>query len=218
MRLRAFLMVVGALLVVATFAFPYWQPLVQPTVANVEIALPGLPLELQNAFVSLPQEMQTAYQTLHASSPQTAVEMVAAALTPRLPLPEEETEAPEMTSPVIIASATFQQLDAIRAGQGTLNIYQTADGELILRFDDNFSLTNGPDLRVYLARTEAPSTGAELQGEEGALEIGLLRNSFGAQNYTLPVATNLADYRSLVIYSSRLDMIYTIAPLFLRLS
>jgi hypothetical protein len=218
MRLRVFLMLLGALLVAATFSFPYWQSVVQPSAAIVEIAFPGLPLDLQDEFVSLPPEMQAAYQEIRENNPQIAVEMVLAALAPRVALPEDETRTPNMTSPVVVASGTFQRLDAVRAGQGTLNIYQTADGDQIIRFDEGFSLNNGPDLRVYLSRAEAPTTPEEMQGEEGALEVGLLRNSFGAQNYTLPAGTNLAPFRSVVIYSPRLDMIYTIAPLFLRLS
>jgi hypothetical protein len=104
----------------------------------------------------------------------------------------------------------------VRWGQGTVNVYQEADNNLKLRFEE-FSAPNGPDLIIYLAPTNEPQTFAEMSANGiEPLEVSPLQTSIGSQNYDIPEGTDFSLYHSVVIYSPSLDMIYTFAPLFVR--
>lgn len=216
MRLRVFLILIGALLVVATFTFPYWQPLFQGKTEEVQILFPGLPLNQQSDFARLPQEQQRAYLALVETNPDAALRMVTSALQPRAALPEDDTKMPDMNAPVPVAAGRFETIDPIRWGQGRVTIFLDLDNLYLLRFED-FTTLNGPDLRVYLSAAETPKTKDEMQaGSTEALEVSPLLNSFGDQNYPLPNDFNLSPYRSVVIYSAALEMVYTYAPLSIR--
>lgn len=215
MRLRVLWMFLGALLVAVTFTFPYWLPIVENRAAAPVEAFPGLAPQLQDDFLSLPQEQQRAYLAFDQTDHAKALTMLTAALSPRTSLPEEDQAMPDMSAPVTVASGTFQQINAIRWAQGTVNIYQDGSNALTMRFE-NFSMLNAPNVRVYLSAAEAPQTSAEMyvEGTE-QVDIAPLLASEGSQNYILP-DVDLTQYRSVVIYSQSLDLVYSYAPLFLR--
>ncbi|MBK8026413.1 MAG: DM13 domain-containing protein [Chloroflexi bacterium] len=216
MRLRLALIVIGALLVIATYTFPYWQTAVLGTREEVTVLFPGLPMDMQSAFANLPPDQQRAYQEIAATDPPRAVRMVTTALQPRIPLPEEDQEMPEMNAPVPIAAGTFARIDPVRWGQGRITAYQGVDNLLLLRFED-FAMPNGPDLRVVLTAAESPATvDAMRAGETDAFEVGPLLSSVGAQKYELPEGFNLSPFRSVVIYSDELGLVYTYAVLSVR--
>lgn len=215
MRLRLFVLFIGAILVVATYTFPFWQPLVQQEAAVQEIAFPGLALDLQDDFLSLPPEQQRAYLNLRQTEPEQALAMLVAALQPRRAAPEDDQEMPELNAPITAATGTFLTLDAIRSARGTATIFQQADNTLLMRFED-FAMPNAPDARVYLSPASEPATSEEMLAEDTAVEVGELRGAIGNQNYELPTSVDLTLVRSVVIYSPQLDLIYTYAPLFVR--
>lgn len=215
MRLRLFSMLVGAILVVATFTFPLWQPLVRQEAIIQEIAFPGLAMELQDDFLSLPPEQQRAYLTLRSTEPDQALAMLNEALQPRRLAPEDDDEMPEMNAPITAATGTFLTLDPIRSARGTATIFQQADNTLLLRFEA-FAMPNAPDARVILSPASEPQTVEDMRANDTAVEVGALRGSVGNQNYILPESVDLALVRSVVIYSAQLDLIYTYAPLFVR--
>lgn len=215
MRLRLLLIVFGALLVVATFTFPYWQPLLEQEAPVQEIAFPGLALGLQDDFLSLPPEQQRAYLALQAAEPAKALAMVQAVLGPRAAAPEEDEEMPEMNAPVTAATGSFGTIDAIRWGRGSVTIFQQVSAPLMMRFE-GFSMPNAPDARVILSPAAEPETPEAMREGELHVEVGLLKGSIGNQNYTLPSNVDLSTVRSVVIYSQELDLIYTYAPLFVR--
>ncbi|MEP7291208.1 MAG: DM13 domain-containing protein [Chloroflexota bacterium] len=215
MRLRVLWMLVGAVLVAATFTFPYWQPIVENRAAAPAEAFPDLAPQLQDDFLNLPQEQQRAYLVFDAEEHAKALAMVTTALSPRTSLPEDDQAMPEMSSPVTIASGTFQQINAVRWAQGNVNIYQDASNALTMRFE-NFTMLNAPGVRVYLSAADAPTTSAEMNVEGSEqVDIAPLLASDGSQNYTLP-DVDLTQYRSVVIYSQSLDLVYSYAPLFVR--
>ncbi|MBL8134753.1 MAG: DM13 domain-containing protein [Anaerolineae bacterium] len=216
MRLRLALMMIGALLVVATYTFPLWQSAVLGTPEEVTILFPGLPMDMQSAFANLPPDQQRAYLEIASREPQLAVRMVSTALQPRIPIPEEDQEMPEMNAPTPIAAGAFAVIDAVRWGQGRATFFQDVDNRLLLRFED-FSMPNGPDLRVFLSAVEAPiSAEAARAGDTDPFEVGPLLSSVGVQNYELPEGFNLSPYRSVVIVSGELNLVYTYAALSVR--
>lgn len=215
MRLRVLWMFLGALLVVATFTFPVWQPIVENRPADPVEAFPGLDPQLQDDFLSLPQEQQRAYLAFDSEDHEKALAMVNAALTPRTSLSDEEQAMPELNAPITVASGTFQQINPVRGAQGTVNIYQDAANDLTMRLE-GFSMVNGPNLRVLLSPAEAPRVSTDLTvGDVEPVDAGVLLATNSSQNYTLP-NLDLAEYHSVVIFSEALDLIYTYAPLFVR--
>lgn len=170
----------------------------------------------QAAFASLPPEQQSAYRALlNEIAPARAASVVIAALQPRTTLPKDEAQMPNMQSPVVVAGGSFQRIDAVRYAQGSVSVFRGADGAQVMRFE-NFSMPSALDLRVYLSTADAPRDFAALSSAGSEFEAGLLRASFGDQNYPLPNRVAATEYRSVVLYSPTLDLVYSYAPLFIR--
>lgn len=216
MRLRIFFILIGGLLVVATYTYPMWQP----HLSEIELiapsdAFPGLAADLQESFVRLPPDQQRAYNDLASEGAEEqlkAVQMVTAALQPGIPAPEADLELPPLNSPQQAAVAAFTRLDPIRWAQGRATVYLAADERKILRFE-NFTALNGGDLRVILSANRLPATTEEMRQQGIDFDAGVLRGTYGTQNYELPVELDLRQYASIVLYSPSLDMIYSVATL-----
>ncbi len=113
--------------------------------------------------------------------------------------------------PFIIQAGSFVTIDPMHQGQGTASIYQFSDTQRVLRLD-RFSVSSGPDLRVLLSEHEAPRTSAEAL-LPSYLDLGPLKSPSGAQNYAIPEGQDMGRYRSVVIYSMSLNIVYTTATL-----
>jgi hypothetical protein len=220
MRLRVVLVLIGALLVAATYTFPLWQPILSPQAgSSADTAFPGLSGELAQTFAILPAEQQEAYLAVADEDLARGLAMVTSALSPRQEAPEDDEELPTLIDPLIVAVGAFARLDAIRWGQGEATVYLSSNEPPLLRLD-NFSVANGPDLRLAFSPAVQPTTPFDMrqpsETSSGAVEIGSLKGVYGSQNFTLPAGLDVRQFGSLVIYSQSLDMIYTIAPLFIR--
>ncbi len=123
-------------------------------------------------------------------------------------MPAEEPTAPE--GPTLLSLGAFVDADKFHAGSGDAKILKLADGSTILRLED-FSVTNGPDLRVLLAKHGGPITREEV--DQGYLELGKLKGNKGNQNYTIPAGTNLDEYKSVVIYCKPFHVVFSSATL-----
>jgi hypothetical protein len=212
-RFRVFFILLGALLVAATFTFPRWSHLLirtgETTIAD---GFTGLAPEMQPTFEALSPDAQAAYQAQAALNPQTALRMVTAALQAPVEVPPEAQALPSMSGPVAVATGAFRRLDPIRWAEGDVTIYEQADGTRVLRFE-NFSAVNGPDLQVILSVSDAPASPADLRLNDTDITLGDLQGTLGAQNYDIPRDLDLSRYGSIVLYSRSLDMLYSIAPL-----
>jgi hypothetical protein len=121
-------------------------------------------------------------------------------------------EAPPLQSAANVSlRGMFGEIDAIHKGQGTVTIVESADGAAVMRFED-FQVTNGPDLYVYLSGHPAPRTSAELH-QVDAYEVATLKGNVGAQNYTLPADLDLSRFKSVVIYCKRFTTVFSTAAL-----
>ena len=215
MRFRLIIILVGALLVAAVWLFPYWQPLL-PTAGEAQVELfPGLARELQGEFAALPPERQRAYLDLAVQEPERALTMLETALSPAPAAPIEEQEMPELVAPTVAAVGTFAAIDPTRFADGEVTVYRDANGGWLLRFE-NFTSVHGPDLRVVLSAAAAPADSAEMRVGSLDLDLGPLKGVAGSQNYAIPPEVDLRQYRSVVLYSQSLDLIYSRAQLFIR--
>jgi hypothetical protein len=111
-----------------------------------------------------------------------------------------------------VARGQFGVVDGIHKGEGTAAIVRLADGQWVLRLDDDFRVTNGPDLYVYLSSAPSPRSGTELRAD-GAFEVAQLKGNVGGQNYELPPDLDLGQFRSVVIYCRRFTTVFSTAEL-----
>jgi hypothetical protein len=86
------------------------------------------------------------------------------------------------------------------------------DNSKLLRLED-FSVTNGPDLRVVLSASAAPLTREEVELSDLDLELGGLRGTVGSQNYEIAPEVNINQYNSVVIYSGTYNVVFSTATL-----
>lgn len=109
----------------------------------------------------------------------------------------------------VLARGRFVDADAFHKGSGMALIAQV-DGQRLLRLEE-FQVTNGPDLYVYLAAHPKPATREDV--DQGFLNLGRLKGNLGAQNYELVPGTDLSRYRSVVIYCQRFHVVFATATL-----
>ncbi len=116
---------------------------------------------------------------------------------------------PAATGQAAIARGTFNEIDAVHKGSGTATLSRLPDGRLHIQLDA-FSVTNGPDLHVFLSRHAAPAN--DEQAKDGLL-LGALKASDGAFSYETEAAADPAVFRSVVIHCVRFRTIFSFATL-----
>lgn len=113
--------------------------------------------------------------------------------------------------PLVLAIGQWTGADAAHQAQGKALLIRLPDGKRFLRFEQ-FRVTNGPDLYVYLSGHRAPRNRAQLH-EGAAFEVGVLKGNIGNQNYELPAGLDLATFKSVAIYCKRFSVMFGSAEL-----
>lgn len=80
--------------------------------------------------------------------------------------------------------------DGIHNASGKATVLYLEDGSSVLRFE-NFRVTNGPDLYVYLSTDRNASD---------YVDLGQLKANSGNQNYDLPDGVDLSKYDTVIIW------------------
>ena len=82
--------------------------------------------------------------------------------------------------------------------KGTVTVEQRGSQTVIV-FSDDFRTKNGPDLKVFLSKSDvASATGANAVST--SLRLGVLQDNRGGQEYVLPEGVNIADYNSVLVH------------------
>ncbi|WP_370328014.1 DM13 domain-containing protein [Euzebya sp.] len=200
-----------AAVVVLAVAFWLIRPLFVDTVVDEEFPVSSSATEDGDAAGGTAGEDEAFPLSAGAEVPddmtqeEVEAEMEAAAAAPDV---EEVEDMPE-GEPTVLSTGSFGGADSAHSGAGTATIYALADGSHVLRFED-FEVTNGPDLRVYLAPLDAdgqPHVG------EGAVELGRLKGNIGNQNYDIPADVDLSQPLGVVIYCQPFSVTFATAPL-----
>jgi hypothetical protein len=111
-------------------------------------------------------------------------------------------------SPQVLRSGSFRSLEHATTGKAI--VLRRPAGSLILRLE-HLSTSNGPDLRVYLSRVPASS---DLHAyRTGFIDLGALKGNRGSQNYAIPAGTDMAAFKSAVIWCRRFVVGFGVAPL-----
>lgn len=80
--------------------------------------------------------------------------------------------------------------DGFHNAEGTARVIYLEDGSVVLRFED-FKVTNGPDLYVYLSADK---------GASDYVSLGRLKANIGNQNYQLPDGVDLTKYDTVIVW------------------
>ncbi len=121
-------------------------------------------------------------------------------------LPDAVVQEPMDTTPTMRLSGTFRDGDSAHHGSGTVGVYQLPDGKRIVRLE-NFSVTNGPALSVYLTKSTDGTP------EAGFVNLGKLKGNKGDQNYELSADVSLHDYHSVSIWCVPFGVLFSVAQL-----
>lgn len=102
-------------------------------------------------------------------------------------------------------SGEFREIDIIHKGSGMASLVKGSQ-EIILRFE-NFKVTSGPDLYVYLTNTIEPTGDIESLGE--FIDLGRLKGNIGNQNYI--VDGYREGYNTVVIWCKKYEVLFSFA-------
>lgn len=105
----------------------------------------------------------------------------------------------------MLVVGTFGEIDFIHKGSGQAKLIES-DGKKFLRFED-FKVTSGPDLYVYLTKSEKPTGDAESLGD--FIDLGLLKGTMGNQNYE--ITQDISGYKTAVIWCKRFGILFSYA-------
>ena len=125
--------------------------------------------------------------------------------------PKQTEAAPEQPAPqqeAISLSGSFRSLAHPTSGQAILE--KAGDGNHFVRFE-NFQTENGPDVRIYLSTAQGSASGNDLIKE--FIDLGAMKGNVGSQNYQVPSGTDIAKYRSVVVWCRRFKVGFGVAPL-----
>lgn len=89
-----------------------------------------------------------------------------------------------------VKSGVFSGFDSLHKGSGSVKILESG-GKYFVRFEEDFQVTNGPDLFVHF-------------GKDGRYEksanLGKLKGNIGSQNYEVPEGINIEDFNEIWIW------------------
>lgn len=105
--------------------------------------------------------------------------------------------------PAAVLRGSFTDADSFHKGSGEATVYKLPDGMQVLRLE-NFTVTNGPDLRVLLAVDSNPAN---------SVELGKLKGNIGDQNYEIAASVDASAYNSVIIYCKPFQVIFSTATL-----
>jgi hypothetical protein len=120
----------------------------------------------------------------------------------------EDDNSNEVTA-IEVRRGQFRDIDSVHQGSGEAILFQLSDGRHLLRFE-NFEVTNGPDLHVYLVPLANRSGGADVTGY---VDLGQLQGNVGAQNYFIPAGVEIGEEASIVIWCEPFRVTFSIATL-----
>ncbi len=89
-----------------------------------------------------------------------------------------------------LAEGSFVDADAFHKGAGVVRLI-SVEGKNFIRFEDDFKVTNGPDLFVYLGKDGAYASEAK---------IAALKGNIGSQNYEVPEGIRVDEYNEVWIW------------------
>lgn len=106
----------------------------------------------------------------------------------------------------VMYTGNFRDGDSFHKAKGEVTTVKS-EQNLYLQFE-NFEVTNGPALHVYLKKNDTATS-------EG-LDLGELKGNIGNQHYVLPEGIDLSAYNTVVVYCKAFHVDVGIADLMLK--
>ena len=100
---------------------------------------------------------------------------------------------------------SFVKVDAVHKGSGIARITEV-NGTRYLQLE-NFEVTNGPDLYVYLSESKTP--GGTLESLDKYFSLGPLKGNAGNQIYEIPKP--FQGYHTAVIWCQKFGVLFSYA-------
>jgi len=116
------------------------------------------------------------------------------------------TSTPRVVATMDVARGELQFVDTIHNGKGPVTLLQVGDRH-VLRFE-GVAITNAPDVHVYLSRESGGKW-----NDASSLYLGPLKATNGSFNYDLPDKTDIAPYKSVVVWCRAFSVLITWADL-----
>jgi len=91
---------------------------------------------------------------------------------------------------VVTSQGNFIGADDFHKAKGTAKLLRVED-KYFIRFEDDFKVTNGPDLFIYLGKNGSYTKEAK---------ISVLKGNIGGQNYEIPSDINPLDYNEVWVW------------------
>ncbi len=110
-----------------------------------------------------------------------------------------------------VASGKIYGVGFLHRGSGRAVIRRAADGKLVLDLRD-FSVSSGPDLKVWLVAHPKPRRSSDVTGSR-TVSLGKLNRSSGNQSYKIPKGTDPAKFTSVVIWCEAFGVLFASAAL-----
>ncbi|MFW9893360.1 MAG: DM13 domain-containing protein [Candidatus Thorarchaeota archaeon] len=123
-------------------------------------------------------------------------------------MPLGNTTPPGETEYTVLLSGSLQEVDSAHTGSGTVQLVESDTGSQAIRFID-VSITNGPDLYVYLSKKSSFSGISDDPGEY--VSLGLTPAVTGNFTVSIPDTVNGQDYASVLIWCQAFAVLFTYA-------
>ena len=117
------------------------------------------------------------------------------------PMPTTQAQS----TPQIVAQGSFGKVDVVHKGSGTARIVEQG-GKRYLQLE-NFQVTNGPDLYVYLSDSKTP--GGTIESLGNYRNLARLKASSGNQIYEIP--ESVRGYDTAVIWCQKFGVLFSYA-------
>lgn len=110
-----------------------------------------------------------------------------------------------------LKSGDFVDFDSVHQGTGTAILVQDGDQQT-LKFVNNFYVTPGPDLYVWLIKNSSPKTAQDVK-DSPSIQLAKLKTPSGKQSYKIPADIDMSQYGSVVIWCLEFGVLFAHAPL-----
>jgi len=191
---------VGAAVLIAVMVYPAYytiSPLFERSTVCEASPIPG-------SGTGSDKCDDVAFEATMPPTPSPTTTSVASTSAPTTAPQSTQAPAPTPFAPHTVRAGTLQSADDFHYTIGDALLIETEPEVFTLRFE-NFSVRNGPDVFVLLSETN------DYNGQ--ALNLGGLKGTDGAFNYDVPAGTDVALYKSAIIWCRQFDVLFGHAEL-----
>ena len=124
---------------------------------------------------------------------------------PPMPTTQAQGTQQVQATPLVVAQGSFGKVDVVHKGSGTARIVEQG-GKRYLQLE-NFQVTNGPDLYIYISDSKTP--GGTLESLGNYSNLARLKASSGNQVYEIPELVR--GYDTAVIWCQKFGVLFSYA-------